>query len=337
MEIVGGGRIYVHPAEEDAPHRPGPEVGWQESFVLYWHDAEQAVGGCFRLGHEPNCDGGHTQFVIGITSPDGIYHRYGTLPLRPQDRLEGPAGRGFSNGDDSLQYLFDGKTIHWTLKDQDVEAHLDVELYVPAVDVHRREGAVDSKGIQGAHIDAACGVTGTMVVKGKTYKINALGIRDHGWGTRDVSSMLAHRWTVATFGKEHSFVALTFLTRNGQSGQLGWVIRNNTVIMAEKIVVRAIIGEDGGTNFGGTTRMTLTTGEEYIVKFEPMYPAIANIIHTTLYYDSLCQATWGDRVGYGCFETSNNIQGGTGSPPIYDGSIGKNGWFAPGEDSAPAS
>ena len=326
MEIVGGGKVHVFAPADENPHTAGPQENWQESFVLYWYDWKHSVGGCFRLGHEPNYHGGQTQFVIAIVSPDGVFHRCTNLRLRTKDRLT----NGFVNGDDALRYEYDGQKIHWTLKDADVEANLDVDLYVPPIDAHRREGVDSAESILSAHVDAACGVTGTMQIKGKTYQIEALGFRDHAWGTRDLNALLSHRWTIGTFGKENSFVAMTFLSTANTLVKFGWVIRNNQVIMAKQVGVQTIIGEDGATNFGGTTRMVLTTGEVFEVKFEPLYPAIANCIshgeRHSLYHDALSRITWGDQVGFGIFETSCNIQGGTIKPKVYEGSIGTDGW-----------
>lgn len=326
MEIVGGGKAHVFAAADEKPHAPGPQENWQESFVLYWHDAKHSLGGCFRLGHEPNYGGGQTQFVIGITSPAGIYHRCGHLPLRQQDRLE----NGFINGDDSLRYEFDGSKIHWTLKDTDVAVNLVVDPYVPPIDVHRRAGVGSAESILSAHVDAACGVTGTMTVKGKTYTIDALGVRDHAWGNRALGTLLSHRWTIGSFGKHDSFVAMTFLSTENKLVKFGWVIRGDKVILAETVAVQSIIGEDGATNFGGTTRMTLTTGEVFEVKFEPLYPTLANCIshgeHHSVYYDALSRITWGNQVGFGIFETTCNIQGGNLKPKVYEGSVGADGW-----------
>lgn len=330
MEIVGGGRAHVFAPADERPHQPEAHENWQESFVLYWYDMKQSVGGCFRLGHEPNYHGGQTQFVIGIVSPAGVYHRCGNLPLRAKDRLE----NGFINGDDTLRYEFDGEKIHWTLQDADVAVALEVDCYVPPLDVHRRAGVGSAASILSAHVDAACGVTGTMLVKGQRYHVDALGLRDHAWGTRALGTLLSHRWTLGSFGRNDSFVAMTFLSTANKLIKLGWVIRGDKVILADRISVQAIIGEDGGTNFGGVTRMELTTGEVFEASFAPLYPAIANCIthgeHNSLYYDSLCRVTWGNRVGFGLFETSCNIQGGKLKPALYEGSIGTDGWHMDG-------
>ena len=196
MEFIDGSKVHVYAPADEKPHPPGPQETWQESFVLYWYDMKQHVGGNFRLGHESNFNGGQSQFISVIISPQGIFRRVDHLPLRLQDRLE----NGFTVGDDSLRYEFDGEKVHWTLKDRGVEAQLDVELWVPPIDAHRKAGIASAEAILSAHVDAACRVTGTMVVKGRTYMIDALGVRDHAWGTRDLSALRSYRWLIASFG-----------------------------------------------------------------------------------------------------------------------------------------
>jgi hypothetical protein len=321
MDIVGGGKLYVYPDSDEMPHEPGTDENWQESFVVIWMDMEQRVGGLFRLGHEPNYKGGQAQFMINIFSPAGVFHRTCTAPLRPQDRLK----NGFVNGEDTLRYEYD-KKIHWTLNDDSVSAKLEVDAFVPAIDAHRREGGDNALSYTGNHVDAACGVSGTVTVKGTTYQVKGMGVRDHGWGNRDWNSLLSHRWNLGTFDKDNSFVAQTFLTTQNKLARFGWVIRDGQVIMADHVDVDAIIGLDGASNRGGHTRMTLTTGEVLEATFEPVYPCIASQIRQTNCIDSICRVTWGDRVGFGVFETTCNQQGGSARPTVFDGAIAADGW-----------
>ncbi len=323
MDIVGGGRVFVYPDSDEIPHTPGAHENWQESFVIIWYDQKQHVGGLFRLGHEPNYKGGQSQVFINVFSPAGIYHRTASMPLRPQDRLK----NGFTSSDGALRYEYNGKNILWSLKEKGVDVNLVVDCFVPPIDAHKREGTGTAASYTGNHVDAGCGITGTITVKGTTYKIDALGIRDHGWGTRDWNSLLSHRWNWGTFDKNNSFVAQTFLTTANKLVRFGWVIRDGKVIMADKIEVLSLIGEDGATNFGGYTRMVLTTGEVLEARFEPYYPSMASWVHQTICYDTLCRVTWGDKVGVGVFESTCNIQGGTARPVVYDGSIGPDGWY----------
>jgi len=325
MEFIDGSKVHVFSPADEKPHPPGAQENWQESYVLYWYDPKQRIAGNFRLGREANYKGGRSQFNIVVVSPAGTYRRIGNLPMRTQDVFE----NGFGNGDDSLRYEFDGEHIRWTLKSDDVEAQFKVEMTVPPIDAHRKAGLATAESILSAHVDAACRVTGSMVIKGKACEIDAYGVRDHAWGTRDLSKMRSYRWLVADLGPGNSFVAMTFQSADNSLARLGWVIRGNTVLIASTVSTRAIISDDGATNLGGSVRMSLTTGEIFEARFEPLCPTIGldmNFIHPTFYYDAYCRVTWGDKVGFGVFESTDNIRGGLVMPEVFDGSVGTNGW-----------
>lgn len=323
MKIYGGGNMLVYPPLDEFPHTPGPEENWQESFVLIWYDLKQSVGGFFRLGHEPNAHGGRIAVMCNIFSPQGIYHRSDDdIPLRPGDRFDS----GFDSGDGMMRYEYDGKNITWTLNAPEFQGRLVVDSFVPATNGFVRDGQkVDS--FHRHHVDAACGVTGTLTVKGASYSVDGLGIRDHGWGLRAWGGYLAHRWTLGVFDRDTSFVAVTRLTGDAPIVRTGWVIRGDTAIYADTVDIESIIGCDGASNRGGTVRMTLPTGEQFEARFEPLAPCLASWIHGIISFDTMSRVKWGSRTGFGVFETTANLQAGTRKPAMLDGALFENGWY----------
>ena len=321
MKIVGGGEMHIYPPSDQLPHEPGPEESWQESFVLIWYDLKQSVGGFFRLGHEPHA--GRIQFMTNIFSPEGIFHRSTSLPLRPEDRLE----NGFSNGEGSLRYEYDGANIIWSLDELEIQARLVVDNWVPDINGFAPRDRAPSDRFHRDHVDAACGVTGILTIKGVTYQVNALAIRDHGWGPRAWGGYLSHRWLLGVFDQHNSFLAVTRLTGDTPIVRVGWVIRDGRAIYAEKVDVEAIILADAGTNRGGKLCMTLTTGEQFSVQFEPLTPCLASWVNGIICFDSLCRVRWGDKLGFGIFETTANLQNGTRKPGLLEeGTIWSEGW-----------
>jgi hypothetical protein len=322
MNIYGGGKMLVYPPADELPHTPGPEENWQESFVLIWYDLKQSVGGFFRLGHEPNSNGGEINLMCNIFSPQGIYHRTaGGMPIQPGDRFED----GFDSGDGMLRYEYqDG--ITWTLNAPDFQGHLKVDSFIPPINGFVRDGAkVDS--FHRHHVDAACGVTGTLTVKGKTYHVNGLGVRDHGWGARAWGGYLAHRWTLGVFDRDTSFTAVTRLTGDDPIVRTGWIIRGDTAIYADAVEIDSIITSDGASNRGGTVRMTLPTGEHFEARFQPLAPCLASWVHGVISFDTMSRVHWGNRTGFGIFETTANLQAGTRKPKVLDGAIYEDGWY----------
>lgn len=94
-------------------------------------------------------------------------------------------------------------------------------------------------------------------------------------------------------------------------------------------MTRAHTADDGATTFGGSLMMTLDSGEEFRAEFEPLYPPFAigfTFLRPTYYNDNFCRVTVGDKVGFGIFESSANVRGGTVTPTVSDGAIGTNGW-----------
>ena len=321
MDIVGGGKMHVYPSSDEYPHTKGDHEHWQESYVLHFYDLKQNLGGYFRIGHEPNCNGGTIALWSNIVTPEGMFHRAEDVKIAAGDITK----NGFSADQGALAYHWDGKQITWSVKEKDITANFKLEDFHPAVDGYKRDGKVGDYAA--AHVEVALRVTGTITAHGKTYDVDGLGIRDHGWGVRHWHAMLSHRWTVATFDKDNSFCAVAMHLTSDVIAKFGWVIRGDKVVYADKVDIVAKMEVDGTTHRGGTTTMTLTTGEIYTAHFTPITPCINSWIHGTDCVDNFSRVSWGDKVGVGCFETSNNMHAGTRRPAVFDGALSANGWY----------
>ena len=322
MEMLGGGKMHEYPATDEGPHKPGPQENWQESVVLIWWDANNAVGGYCRIGHEPNRKGGGEVAIwTAVHVPGQSYFRNADVPMKPGDRLKN--GFGADNGSSTFQY--DGQCV-WTVKEPDVDLKLRLEDFHPAIDGYIKDGKAELGGIHTNHVEVACRVTGKLVAKGKTYNIDGFGMRDHGWGPRDWSMCIGHRWSVGAFDRDNSFCAVTMLLSTNEIKRFGWVVRGDKVIYADKIDIIAYMANDCVSNVGGRTLMSLSNGEKFEVFFYPVAPAAPFYHRGVTCVDTLCRMTWGDRIGHGVFETSTNPQQGSHRPAVFDRGIGTNGW-----------
>jgi hypothetical protein len=321
MEMVGGGKMHQYPATDECPHTPGPQESWQESFVLLWWDAKNAIGGYCRMGHEPNHNGGEANIWLAVHVPGESYFRNATLPLAPGDRTAN--SQGADNG--AMVYRYDGQCT-WTVKEPDLELTLRLDDFHPAIDGYLKDGETKLGAISSNHVEVASRIVGKLVAKGKTYEIDGLSMRDHGWGPRDWSAVWAHRWNVGVFDRDNSFCAVTMHLSSDVIARFGWVVRGDKVIYADKIDITAYMANDGASNVGGKTLMTLSTGERFEVHSEPVAPAALYYHHSISCVDTLSRLRWGDRVGYGVFETSTNPQAGARRPEVLDGGLGVNGW-----------
>ena len=323
MEMVGGGKMLQYPATDECPHKIGAEPNWQESYVLVWWDSINAVGGHFRIGHEPNQNGGEANLWAQVHVPGKSYFRNSTLPIIDVDRFDNGLGAG--NG--ALTFRYDGQ-CRWQLEDDDIKLSLALEDFHPAIDGYIKDGEAKMGQIQSHHVEVACRVTGEVTAKGKTYQIDGLGMRDHGWGPRDWSAIWAHRWLVGTFDRDNSFCAVSMHLSTDTIVRFGWVVREDKVIYADHTEIIAHILNDGATNAGGVLRMKLSTGESFEASFTPVAPASLFYHRGLSCVDTLSRVTWGTRVGVGVFETSGNLQAGLRRPELLDGGLAVNGWHS---------
>jgi len=323
MDTADGRRMHVYPPEDENPHSPGMERNWQESFVLVWWDAGQSIGGFFRLGHEPNHNGGQAVIWSNVFTPHHVFHRACVQALQPHDRLK----NGFSSDNGALQYRYDGQCA-WSVKEPGLEASLRLEDFHPAIDGYRKGGQTQAREVGAQHVEVACRVTGQVIVKGRLYEVDGLGLRDLGWGVRDRHGILSHRWLAGVFDRDNSFCALTIHTASDAIIKFGWVVRGDKVIYAEKVDVVAYIECDGCTNRGGKVLMVLSTGERFEAIFDPVAPAVLSNNEDLACIDTLCRVTWGDRMGIGDFETKNNLQAGSRRPRVLDRGIAADGWHS---------
>jgi hypothetical protein len=321
MQMVGGGKMHVYPPEDEGPHKHGVEPNWQESVVLVWWDLKQSVGGYLRIGHEPNHNGGEAVIWTNFITPEHVFHRACEVPLKPEDLIE----HGFSADQGALRFHFDGR-CHWTVREDGIDAALDLEDFHPAVDGYLKDGTSQVGGVGAHHVEVACRVTGTVNIKGQRFDVDGLGIRDRGWGVRDWASVRVHRWTVGVFDRDNSFCALTVLTSNDKLVKFGWVIRGDKVIYADKVDTVAYVAADGCTNRGGRTLMVLSTGERFEVHLEPLAPGLLSNHHTLACSDTLCRVRWGDKIGIGDFESTHNGHDGVRRLAVLDGGIVADGW-----------
>jgi pterin-4a-carbinolamine dehydratase len=321
VEAIGDNKVLIYPSSDEYPHTPGQEENWQESFVLHFMDAGNRAGAYLRIGHEPNMNGGEIILFSNVVSPDGIFHRTDTVSIKAGDVTD----TGISCSDGALSYSYDGKNIIWRIEEPGISAELVLENFHPAIDCYPKVGEVSD--IAKHHVEVAVRVTGTITTQGNSYVVDGLGMRDHSWGSRNWSALISHRWTFGIFDKENSFCALTMHTSDDNMAKFGWVVRGDKVIYAEEVDIVTYLEADGVSNRGGITRMKLVTGEVFEARFEAITPCVTSWVRGILGIDNFCKVHWGDRVGVGDFELTNNIMRGSHRPGKYDaGTINENGW-----------
>ena len=308
MRVVGNGKIIYTKPEDEIAHSPGSHPDWQESIVIYVWDAEQKCYAFFRIGHEPNQpDGGSIAVWNNIWSPNEHYKYYDAVPLRAEDRLS----NGFGGGGTS-KYTYDGRH-HWTIRDKDVSADLVMEDNHAPFDFFPAGHNLGE--VAANHIEATGKVNGTIVFKGKTYKIkDAVGHRDHSWGVRKWETMTTHRWAPAIFGNDFVAHGIAMIAPDRSLTQFGFVIRDDVFYVPKEVTLACLMESDGLTNRGGVVNFKMESGEQLEVVYWNITPGGLAFHRGYPCFDPMATVTCGRRKGVGLMECANNTMNGTLRP-----------------------
>ena len=319
MEVVGGGSVVEYGHRDEIAHESSDNEFWQESVVAFWWDTDNKIGGYHRIGHEPNYrDGPSISLWNNIFTQEFIYKDACTLSLRIEDRLSNGFGAG-----DTCRFEFTDHAI-WTVNAPEVRADIHIhDLHTP-VDVYPKKGAVGDD-FSPNHMEVAGKVSGTLDVKGKHYQIKGLAFRDHGWGKRDWSVIVSHRWIAATFENGTMVLMHTFHAQNNEFVQFGCLIRDNKLTYAKDLDILTFVEADGLTHRGGCATMTLVTGEVMNFDFAPLQKGVVSWMHGISCVDTFCKVTCGHLTGLADFETTNNAMRGGYRPYFAINAIEKNG------------
>ncbi len=321
MKSSDGRELPVLDQRSHARQPPGPQENWQDSVVLVWWDLENGIGGMHRIGHEAGL--GKIALWNALMSPQGMYKKTSFLPLREADRL---ANGGFGGGDDTCRCEYiDGEHI-WTIEDGDVSARLVHVDTGPNVDCYPK-GTSMADDFAAAHLDIPGTVGGWLKVKGKQYQVAGLSIRDHGWGPRDWTTILSHRWVAGSCGPALSFIFLSWHSVDDAMASFGWVVRNGEITYAKDLDILAYIEIDAVTNRGGHVRATLTTGEVIEIECTPVAKAAVSYHHDVCCVDTMCRVEANGLVGFCDFESTANIQHGNRRPVKMINAIIDSGFF----------
>lgn len=304
-----------------------PHEMWQDSAVLAWADLARGVGGYHRIGVQPgHPDGPAAHLSHGFFAADRIYKRNVTLPLSAEDLAspDWPAGGG------TCRYSYSDHGGVWTFDEEDVSGELRLHDFHPAVDIYPKSGQVGQR-IASGHLEAGCRVTGQVRIGDTEFHVDGMGIRDRGWGLRFWEEILVHRSAVATFGPHETVYAVSILGSHGTVHDFGALVRGAELVPATEVDVVTFLERDGLTHRGGTVRMVLATGEVIELRAEPLQKGIISFMAgRSAINDTICRFAWGDRIGVGDFEISNNAAAGASEPVFAINGVLADGLHLPG-------
>ena len=327
MEFIGRENALAYDKSHDGRQAPLGGGKWQDSTWLQWWDFENHVGGVHRIGHEYNDpDGPFCAGWTNLVTPEGIFKHVIYVPLREEDKLP----NGWGGGDGTCRNeIIDDEHI-WTIDspENDISARLVFKDYCSGTFRGFPSSGATFEHISAHHIDIGGSVTGTINMKGKTFPVKGQGLRDHGWGHRDVNKILSHRYITGCFGPDLWFVAYSVC--NGISGTIemfGWVVKGETVHFVKDIDMVTYAENDSASIRGGHIKLTLPDGEVLDIEHTAVAPGLMSYFHAMFNNNTLCVAECNGRQGAGHWETSMNFYQGTTPPGKMVRALAHNGYY----------
>jgi hypothetical protein len=293
----------VHYEDHDElPHESGPEPDWQESVFLHWYDPKVGVGGLHRIGHEVGS--GTTALWCGVVSRDGLrFRRNEVMSYRLEDRLED----GFAAGPNHRMTFDPNPRV--TVTEDGCELDLVVNDFYPRTDFFPKDTSV-SEEFAAHHFESSSRVTGTAVLGGTTYEIDALGHRDHSWGIRRWDTLLSHRWVSGTFGPALSFGSMAWHATDGSLLTVGYLVRDGEISYADVDIV-VHMEADALTHRGGEVTWRTADGGQLTLTPRAV-DGVLSLHRGVACVDTICEVEHDGMIGSCDFEISTNPRAGSG-------------------------
>ncbi|MCY4426084.1 MAG: hypothetical protein OXC05_03520 [Halieaceae bacterium] len=310
-------------------HTPLNDELWQESFVLYFWDAERECYAFLRLSQTPNFQGGTAQVMSSVWTPEYFYkHTDDLVPFDDSCRTE----TALTDGKSLLNFSFDGN-YNWQLNDPeyDVEADLVFTPYHQGVSYFPGDSQF-VKDMISNHTQAFGRTRGTLRVKDKSYDIDGFAWRDHSHGIRKWLSIRGHRFFCAIFDENCYLASVVFVGADGTLVKSAVLVTDGKMHFVTDLDVVLHVGEDLVSNCGGKIIMN-AAGKNWVFEYEPIAKSAVIMVHGLAMTEGMCRVRCGDRIGVGLTESTNNPHAGGEPPFVFSSSPGimENGVYTPDE------
>lgn len=294
----------------DSFHPSGTHIDWSESFYFNFYDRKNDICGFTRIGLRPNRK--EKSMFCFLLMPDGA-----DIGTRQDEHMEDTNLR--VNG---LSYTRVVPDREWTLQfsgpmKRSIEGlterkHITFNLRYTALNTvfdYRECTSAPLKETvsftSAEHTEQFGRITGGLTVDGRAFVIDALGERDHSWGTSDWVAPSVWIWLSCQFSEKTAF-NITRLFVGHSVVDAGFMHRDGENFPITKVVATTTYNEDGGPRTihlllqekGGRTHEV--SAEVLREKKMPFTGRVEK--HLPVLHESLARYTMGDMVGYGIAE-----------------------------------
>jgi hypothetical protein len=305
----------------DRPHTPGPEDKWQESDCYWFYDHATGVGGYQRLGVRPNL--GTAQIMLLAFARDGErFARTDSFtrnhPITADDRW----AAGQRAGGHQVDALGDGHMRYrWEEEGCSAELEFYESFYEPRNWPSKTQDSM-AKINAGGHLECSGRLRGRVTIGSRSYEVDALAHRDRSWGVRDHGTIEWSRYRLSsgTVGPSLSWASSAIKTEEHGLNFMGFVVRDGVSEDVTDVRVLTTLDADGYTPMGGTTVLTLESGEKVQIPASTVQGFLTPVppVFVTI---AICDVEFGGHRGFQNLEAVPNPARGTYIPGPDDGSL----------------
>ena len=321
------------PISDDLLHSPGDEQNFNESMYFNFYDRTQEIGGFLRVGNRVN--EGHAEMTMCIFLPGGgalfdfarapmvdnlafntgqmvftaleplVRHRstYRGTPIQMDDPLvladPGVAFRSSPRAEVALDLVHDATGPMFEPPPYGLAHAFALEF--PSSE--GRKTISDSVAVIQHHNEQHMRVRGEVVVAGKAYQIDGLGMRDHSWGPRTWATGGHSRWLTVCLQDGLGVMVQDLGRPDGSRLLTGVVVRGDEMDWMQRLEVDT--EWDGRFHKALQVRFTTESGERgtligTVKNLVPLRHRGSQLV--TRVGEGLTEYRLGDIVGYGLSE-----------------------------------
>jgi hypothetical protein len=219
-------------------HTPSDSPGWRESFYFGFFDEASGIGAYSSMGEKPHS--GRSGYICTLWGDDVIAEtRIGAMERTATEHACAGLRYRLDESDGSWAIAYRGTmpilgptgeayvgsvAVDESLPPVDVAMDLRFEPLTPAYFYDGSHPAWER--LFDGHVEQSGRIAGVVTVGDERYRIDALGARDHSWGTRDWGHPRGWTFFTASFDRGPAFVSLWAADTAAGSAVDGYVSRN---------------------------------------------------------------------------------------------------------------